>query len=214
MPIKEIATFGYGNSLKDMVSDPYASIKDLAHTMLLMLMSTDLDDPGSRFRAGPNIVLFRTPTAQNDIYNHKANVRKSSFYDALVRHENDRNTINTTNVALHAQKRRFVNLAFTEQSIRAASPIVGKHIDRWNDILLGEPNKGDWSCPRDMALWSDRLVFDILGDLCFGKPFDTKEPGDNPLKVIQHQIAESMKFLYIVSAVAQRELRSPRAVEY
>ncbi|PVH97227.1 benzoate 4-monooxygenase cytochrome P450 [Periconia macrospinosa] len=154
---------------------------------------------GPRFRAGPNIVLFRTPGAQNDIYNHKANVRRSSFYDALVRHKDDRNTLNSTNIALHARKRRSLDLAFTEQSIRAASPIVAKHIDRWNDRLLGETDDEGWSMPTDMATWSDRLVFDVLGDLCFGKAFDTKEPGDNPLKIIQHQIAESMKFLYILS---------------
>ncbi|KAH8691695.1 benzoate 4-monooxygenase cytochrome P450 [Phaeosphaeriaceae sp. PMI808] len=154
---------------------------------------------GPRFRAGPNIVLFRTPAAHNDIYNHKANVRKSSFYDALVRHNDDRNTLNTTNVALHAQKRRSLSLAFTEQPIRAASPIVAKHVDRWNDILLGKPDDEGWSMPKDMAIWSDRLVFDVLGDLCFGRAFNTKEPDDNPLKVIQHQIAESMKFLYILS---------------
>ncbi|KAK4107230.1 cytochrome P450 [Canariomyces notabilis] len=40
------------------------------------------------------------------------------------------------------------------------------------------------------------LVFDIMGDLCFGRSFDIKEPGENPLKAVPHFIAEYMKFYY------------------
>ena len=38
-----------------------------------------------------------------------------------------------------------------------------------------------------------------MGDLNFGRSFDIKEPGTNPLKTIPHNIVEYMKFYYPVS---------------
>jgi hypothetical protein len=53
-----------------------------------------------------------------------------------------------------------------------------------------------------MADWCDYLVFDILGDLCFGKSFETKELGENPLKTVPQAIANVLRFFYPVSYVA------------
>jgi cytochrome P450 len=146
------------------------------------------------------MVLFRSPEAHNDIYNHKANVRKSKFYDALARHKDDWNIVNSTDPAVHARKRRSMNLAFTEHSIKAATTSITTHVDRWNDICLSQPTDEEgWTAPKSMAAWAEVLVFDILGDLCFGVSFSTKEPGENPLKLIQPQIAETLQFVYAVS---------------
>ena len=41
---------------------------------------------GRRFRAGPNLVVFDTPEAYNDIYSHKANVGLLILFTLAVAH--------------------------------------------------------------------------------------------------------------------------------
>lgn len=72
-----------------------------------------------------------------------------------------------------------------------------QHVDRWCE-LLGE-NSEEWTKPRDMSEWSNYLVFDILGDLCFGKSLETKEPGENELKAIPGFMVAGLIFFYRVS---------------
>ncbi len=139
---------------------------------------------GSKFRAAPNLVVFNSPDAYNSIFSHKANVKRSKFYEAWSRNSDDINTLMTSDVELHAKKRRLLNLAFTNHSVKAAGPFMAKHIDRWNELLLDSEEKRDdgWSSPRDVTTWAKHLVFDVLMDLCFGAVTDTKEPEENPLK--------------------------------
>ena len=152
---------------------------------------------GDKIRCMPNTVLCRSPEAYNDIYSLKANVQRSRTYAARVRNENDMNTLSTTDVGLHAQRRRLLNQVFTDKSIRAAGAYVTRHVDRWNELLIDGDGK-EWSNPRNFADCTDSLVFDILGDLCFGKSFEIKEPGDSPLKHIPHNIVKYMQFMYPV----------------
>lgn len=146
--------------------------------------------------------MFRNPEAYTDIYSLKANVRRSSFYTALRRKLHEGNTLNTIDVAEHALKRKLLNLAFTEKSLRSATNFIIKHVDRWNQIMMDENNSStEWSAPVDFSKKLDALTFDIMGDLAFGRSFDIKEPGNNPLKVIPENVAGYMKFYYPVSLV-------------
>jgi cytochrome P450 len=156
---------------------------------------------GDRIRVGPNLVLFRDPAAYADIFAVKANVRKSQFYMALRRNTLHPNTLHTVDVAEHAAKRKLLNLAFTEKSLRASAGFIVKHIDRWNELMLEEnSDTEEWSKPVNFAAKIDELVFDIMGDLSFGKSFNTKEPGDNPLRNVPHGIASFFRMYYPVSA--------------
>jgi cytochrome P450 len=151
---------------------------------------------GNKVRVAPNTVLFNTPKAFRDIYSHKANVKKAKSYDAWQRHAGDANTLNSSDVAIHAKKRKVLNTVFTDRSLRSAAPFIIKHIDRWNELtVMGH----DWSEPIDFAKWVDCLIFDILGDLCFGKSFGVKEPGENPFKVIPEVIVSYMRLWNPVS---------------
>jgi cytochrome P450 len=154
-------------------------------------------DLGNKIRIEPNTVLFRSPTALHTIYGSKANVKRAKFYDALVRREEDRTTISTIDNAAHAKRRKLLNQAFTEKSLRAAAVFMERHIDRWNELLLSEGGE-DWSAPLNFADWSDRLVFDILGDVAFGRSFQIKEPGENTIRGVPHAIVKTMRFLYPV----------------
>jgi cytochrome P450 len=131
----------------------------------------------------------------------KANVKRSKFYDTWSCDADDVNALMTSDVEVHARKRRLLNLAFTDHSAKAASSFIAKHIDRWNEPLLdskGEEDEG-WSSPREMTSWTRYLVFDILMDSCFGAAMDTKEPGDNPFRKIPQAFDDFASCNYPVS---------------
>ncbi|KAK8070551.1 cytochrome P450 [Apiospora hydei] len=148
---------------------------------------------GPKIRVTPNTVLFLDPEAYAQIYGMKSNVRRSHFYTAFQPKSGEANTLNTVDVAEHAHKRKLLKTCFTEKSVRAASEFITKHQSR-----LGGRRKGGWSAPINFSDSVDTLVFDIMGDLGFGRSFDIKEPGgaNNPLKVIPHTIASYMRFYY------------------
>ncbi|KAL8724863.1 MAG: hypothetical protein Q9181_006644 [Wetmoreana brouardii] len=117
---------------------------------------------GPIFRYGPNALLFNSPKALWTIYDSRSNVQKAKFYEMHPWKAGAFNTWNCTNKLVHARKRRILNAAFSDKAIRAAEPYVIQHADRWCQLLLNDA--GDvWSAPRDMAEWSNGLVFDILG---------------------------------------------------
>lgn len=49
-----------------------------------------------------------------------------------------------------------------------------------------------------MTEWLNCLIIDMLGDLCFGTPFETKEPGHNDFEMIPEPIAPFKKILHPV----------------
>lgn len=101
------------------------------------------------------------------------------------------NTWSSVDKAQHARKRRVLAHAFSENAVRSAETFVIQHVNRWCE-LLGENTQKQWSEPRDMARWANYLVFDILGDLCFGKSMEIKEPGENTLKDVPSYIVDYM----------------------
>ena len=119
------------------------------------------------------------------------------MYEMSQKSKMDINTFNASDVALHHKKRRVLNLAFTEKSVRAAGLFIQKHVDIWNELLVDGESK-DWSQPRNMSEWSDYLVFDIMCDLCFGRSLDIKEPGENPSRDIPKAIHKLLAFMYPV----------------
>ena len=92
---------------------------------------------------------------------------------------------------VHARKRRVLNHSFSDKALRSAEIFVLSNIDRWCELIDEHtaPSGGDdWSTSLNMTDWTNHLVFDILGDLCFGKQFNMKEPG-NDLRYVVHLIA-------------------------
>jgi hypothetical protein len=95
-----------------------------------------------------------------------------------------------------------LNQAFSERALKEAEGFVLEHVGRWVQ-RLGDQAVGDrdwmekvgevkveegyaWSKPINMSEWSDWLVFDIMGELAFGKSFGLKEEGANPFREIPH----------------------------
>ncbi|KAJ0129621.1 Ankyrin repeat domain-containing protein 50, partial [Fusarium oxysporum f. sp. albedinis] len=127
------------------------------------------------FRITPNIVLINTPSGLTTIYNNKANVKKAVYYKVYPCNVHDMKTWNSIDKATHARKRRAMNHAFSDKALRSSGPFIHFNIDRWIELLKEEIRERQWSCSLHMAWWADRLVFDTLGDLCFGVSFGMKE---------------------------------------
>lgn len=142
-------------------------------------------------------MLFNSPEAYESIYRPKVNLMRSTFYQIFLRNHQDFSTLTTIDFKPHAEKRRLLSLAFTDRSIKAAESFIIQHVDRWNELLAVGP---EWSEQVNVSDRLQHLVFDALGDLCFGKNFKTKEPDpSNPLKIIPTVITQYMKFQYSVS---------------
>ncbi|KAI0859874.1 benzoate 4-monooxygenase cytochrome P450 [Xylaria cubensis] len=156
------------------------------------------DTYGYRFRADPNTVVFCDPEANTDIYSMKSNVRRSQFYLAM-NNKNEKTILDTIDVAQHGLKRKILNLCFSEKSLSAACRFIVDHVDRWNQLMLEKTNNDDWSSSVDMTEKIDELTFDVMGDLCFGRSFNIKEPGKNSLKEVPHFIADYLLFFYPLS---------------
>jgi cytochrome P450 len=148
------------------------------------------------FRYTPDSVVFNTPEGYKEIFGLHGNVKKTeSYYRVWPHNVKITNTWNVTDPSAHARKRRVLNHAFSDRALRGAEPLVHKNLDRWLD-LMGEQIKpgSEWSTPLNMADEVNYLVFDILGDLCFGKSFDMKEPNSD-VKNMPHLMASFLELM-------------------
>lgn len=109
------------------------------------------------------------------------------------------NTWSATSVPVHARKRRVINYAFSESALRGAEVFVHANVDRWLSLLgQAKEESSVWTKSVNMADQVTYLVFDILGDLCFGKCFDMKEP-DSKLRHIPELMIGFMELIHPVS---------------
>lgn len=153
-------------------------------------------------RYRPEELLFQTPEAFRTIYDSKANVKKAKQYQAWARHVTAQTTFTAIDKSIHARKRRVLNAAFSDKALRSADDISIRHIGRWCELLEEhriDEQGAQWTEPKNMTDWSDRLILDILTELSFGKSFETKEPGDDPKKTIPHNVVRYLSFMYPVS---------------
>ncbi|KAJ4416870.1 hypothetical protein N0V82_006509 [Gnomoniopsis sp. IMI 355080] len=152
---------------------------------------------GKRIRVAPDLILFCDPQAHAAIYGMRSNVRRSTFYVGLTKNIREKTTVNTIDPAEHAVRRKMLNRYFTDGSVTAVSAFVSRHVDRWHQILLDEHDSTtEWSTSSDLGEKMDHLVFDIMGDICFGRSFNIKEPGNNPLREVPHNIIKYLQFYY------------------
>ena len=141
--------------------------------------------------------MTNSPSAHQQIYSAKANVVKGEYYHVWPKKEGELSTWSVTDRAQHVWKRRVLSNAFSDRAVRSAEQYIIRHVDRACELLL-QDSGNTWSNPRNIASWSEFLVFDILTDLCFGKSFEIKEPGENELKDTPNQMAAIMALLHPV----------------
>ncbi|PQE19513.1 Benzoate 4-monooxygenase cytochrome P450 protein [Rutstroemia sp. NJR-2017a WRK4] len=168
---------------------------------------------GPSFRYKPNGVLFNTSTAYHAIHSTRAPTKRAQFYAIWTRDSEDINTLETIDKEAHARKRKVLNQAFSERSLKEAESFVVEHVGRWVQRLREQVSedgtgkvveekveeRGGWSKPINMSEWSDWLVFDIMGELSFGRSFGLKEKGPNQFREIPHTISDYVKFMYPIT---------------
>lgn len=153
------------------------------------------EEYGPRFRYRPDSILVNTPSAYAQIFGPKGNVKKGLYYQVWPRQAEAVTTWNSIDSGVHSFKRRVLNHAFSSKALRSAEPFVLSNADRWCELLEDEVNAGgEWSGSVNMTDWVNYLVFDILGDLCFGKSFDMKEP-NGPMKEAPELMADMLTLL-------------------
>jgi hypothetical protein len=94
-----------------------------------------------------------------------------------------------------------LNHAFSDSALRSSESFIHSNVDRWLQ-LLGQHKKESqaWTECIEMADQVTYLLFDILGDLCFGKSFDLKERGSD----LRHVLKTMNGFVETVHSVSQR----------
>lgn len=131
---------------------------------------------GPVVRFGPNSLSFNTNTALKEIYGFKANVRKADFYSAFPASKDAYSTHSAIDRSMHARKRRVLSQAFSDGAIKSMETHILSHIRQWCQNLNStttatNPSEKSWTTAKNLSDESNYLTFDIMGDLCFGKPF-------------------------------------------
>lgn len=153
---------------------------------------------GTVVRFSPNSLSINDPGALKVIYAHGANVQKSVFYKCFRAAPQAISTLLAIEKQHHARKRRIMGQAFSDAALKGFEQYVLGHVQDLVDRIGGianrpGPEKTQWSIPLDMADWCNWLVFDIMGDLVFGRSFGTL--GERP---------ENRQGIYLLGRAARR----------
>ncbi|CAO2658499.1 Nn.00g062220.m01.CDS01 [Neocucurbitaria sp. VM-36] len=143
---------------------------------------------GPYVRLGPNLLSVNTATGLKTIYGFRSNVRKASFYEAFPSTPKAVSVHSAIDKMQHARKRRVMSHAFSDAAIkslekyilanvRVGCELLGKRMDG-GIAEKGTDEKG-WNEEWNAAHWCEWLVFDIMGDLVFGKAFGMLESPAN-----------------------------------
>lgn len=136
---------------------------------------------GPIVRWGPSHLSFCSVSALETVYGHNANVQKGSWYQVTYGHS----IFNVVDKAIHARKKRVMSQAFSDKAIRGMEPHILSAIRVWSENLGNDntPSKdlskidsigeNSWTAPKDMSDHAAYMIFDVLGEICFGETFGT-----------------------------------------
>lgn len=205
--------------LTDFYSVYYAITGTGSHTLY------DLHAKHGQFvRIGPNQMSVCSAVGLDAIYGTQANVKKGTWYRSSF----GTSMFNAIDKDIHARKRRVMSHAFSDKSIRDMEPYVVGAIRIWSRSLVNNTAEDDpapetpegWSPPRNMSRYSSFMIFDVIGEICFGESFRASTVPDNryfvdllPKVVKAFNIPGQMPFLQQinVAGVALRGLANLRA---
>ena len=142
-------------------------------------------------RLGPNLLSVNTATGLKTIYGFRSNVKKASFYEAFPSTPKAVSVHSSIDKMQHARKRRVMSHAFSDQAIkslekyilanvRVGCELLGRKSNNWtSEKNIGDEKDQGWNDAWNTAHWCEWLVFDIMGDLVFGKAFGMLESPAN-----------------------------------
>jgi cytochrome P450 len=130
---------------------------------------------GPVVRIATNTLSFNTVGAVREIYsNRTGNVRKAPWYTVLEASAGGPVSLHAEiDRSIHASRRKVMEPAFTDKSIRASDALLVKNVQTFADLVAGS-KKGNsgWSAAFNLSQWSTYLNYDIMGDLVFGRRFN------------------------------------------
>jgi cytochrome P450 len=152
----------------------YHAAKGDRHIWLLRLHA----QYGSAVRFSPNSVSFNTLSAVDSIYTPRdAKVCKGDWYQCVKDFAyGDECTITARDKTRHALKRRILSHTFSERALREYEHRIRLLTGRWLQQLTRLSGDGR---SVDFGAWSNYIVFDILGDLCYSKDFGLIQSEEN-----------------------------------
>lgn len=134
---------------------------------------------------------INSSSALHEIYNHRANVQKSSYYSIFSHYFKAPSILTAIAAKEHGRKRRIVSQGLSDNAIQAMEGHILKNVRKFCYKLIRKAafeNKsprtpleksGGWGPPKNMTHWTDYLTFDIMGDLCFSRSFDMLDSAEN-----------------------------------
>jgi hypothetical protein len=138
---------------------------------------------GPYVRLGPNLLSVNTATGLKTIYGFRSNVRKASFYEAFPSTPQAVSVHSAIDKMQHARKRRVMSHAFSDNAIKSLEKYILANVRVGCEMLArktdGNVSEKGWNTQWNAAHWCEWLVFDIMGDLVFGKAFGMLESPRN-----------------------------------
>ncbi|OLL24777.1 Isotrichodermin C-15 hydroxylase [Neolecta irregularis DAH-3] len=113
--------------------------------------------------------------AQKDIYGIASPFIKSAGYCALRIDGKSSTIFDETDPPAHIILKKQLAPAFSSRALDSMEVYVNNNINVFCDSIRKFGNNGELIL--DMTKWTKFLMFDILGDLCFGKPFGMLKDG-------------------------------------
>ncbi|KAI9700996.1 MAG: hypothetical protein M1820_006641 [Bogoriella megaspora] len=130
---------------------------------------------GKFVRYGPNRVSVNSSTALREIYNVKANVRKSKVYTAVKYFFKDGDmSMTVLDTKRHAYRRRVNVQALRPDAVEVIQDHIIKNIDYFCSHVIAPEPTSEWGVPHDFSKIVGYLVSDIMGDVTFSKNWDTQ----------------------------------------
>lgn len=162
---------------------------------------------GPIVRIGPNAVSINTIAGLKAINGDRnANVKRGAWY-LTIDFASDAPSIHTEmDIHKHAFRRRVLEHAFSESALRSAESFVHENVSRWLECLGEGGALGQWTRPQNMAAWCTYLVFDIMGDLTFGRRFKCIDSDED--RYVPKLMMDSGKLVNFVSVTFSRILWS------
>lgn len=123
------------------------------------------------------------------IYSVGANVRKPDAWVAFSPSRRSGNILSTVDKTIHAFKRRAIGPVFSDRGLQQVEGRILANVQRFTARLRvsdevavpspedkqdkqGEQREETWGPSQDMALLCERLAFDVISDIVYGKGLD------------------------------------------
>ncbi|RMZ73258.1 cytochrome P450 monooxygenase [Pyrenophora seminiperda CCB06] len=131
---------------------------------------------GPAVRVCPDEVVFSTPEAWDEVYGYRRgnNMEKSPIFIGAVSPMNGCVGIGLAKGKEHARQRRALAPSLSKNALKGQEAILQVHV---NKLIAAIRNVTAKQEPMNMANWFTYITFDIMGDLCFAKPFGCLDEG-------------------------------------